>query len=131
MLRRQHRHLGNFGCGGIGAHLGIGDEERAARRNDERQRRKLGDARRIADDVADVAKVAEEAPFHTADHGIRFIAPNHHARDHRGIGADQRPRGFRRDALAASDADVVLHVGAIARIVFRVDEFKFAARPDR
>ena len=85
----------------------------------------------MADDVADVTQMPHIAAFEAADHRIRLAARNRERRDHRIVGAHQRARRIRRDAAAAGDLDIGLHIGTVARIVLGIDEIEIATRLDR
>ena len=107
---------------GIGLHMGIGEEDDAARGDHQAHRRELAHPRRQPDDVADMAQLGAVAALEPADHGVGLAAPHGDRRDHRGRGAHQRARRVRRDAAPAGDLDIGCDIVAVARIVLRVDD---------
>ena len=115
----------------IGTHFGVGEEVGALRRYDERQRGKIIDARRITDDIANMAQVIDETALDAANQRVGIAELHHQRSDDSRIGAQQRARGVWRDALAARNFDVALHIGAVTRVVLRVDQYQNPSRPDR
>ena len=126
MARAGDRHVGDLLGGRIGLHMGVGEEVGALRGDHERQRRDLVHAGRKPDDVADVLDAGLEAAFEAADHRVGIPSPHRERGDHGGVGAHERARGVRRDALAAGRLDIGGDVVAVARIVLRVDQLEVA-----
>src|SRR5690606_34444284 len=84
----------------------------------------------LAGNLAHDTKVAFEAAFKTADHGVRFVTHDGQGGNRGRIRTYDGARGFRRDALSASIGQIEIDVVAIARVVFRIDEFEIRSRTD-
>ncbi len=75
--------------------------------------------------------MAHVAPVDAAEHRVRLTADHRQRRDHGRVGANQRPCGIGRDAASARHIDVALNVGAITRIIFRIDQVEILPGLDR
>ncbi len=105
---------------GIFGHVGVGDEEHALRKYEQRHRRAIHELVTHTDDVAQVTEMVLVTALHAADQRVRVAAPHHQGRQ-RGIACQHhRVRVGRRHAFACHDPVVVfrvaLQVGAVARI---------------
>ncbi len=72
--------------------------------------------------------MARITAFDTADQGIGVAALDGQGADDRLVRAHDGAGGFWVDALAADEAQVLFDIVAVARIVFRVDQFEIDIR---
>src|SRR5579863_4186218 len=86
--RAGDRDIGDFLGAWIISDMRVGEEKRAALRDDQRQRRAIVESRRKPDNVLDVPKTRLKAPVEAADQRVGFAALDRKRPDHRRIGPD-------------------------------------------